>query len=83
MDEDSVPVSRRTILAGAGALAASSILPVQLEAAAEKGVLLSSPSALGGWTQDSQMLPAYRFVADLPIDTRDAGGAAFPLDPDP
>ena len=82
MDDDSISLSRRTILAGAGAFAASFVLPRELAAAVGDGGRLSSPSALGGWLRDSE-LPVYRVTASLPVETRDASGASYPLNPDP
>lgn len=83
MSECPVSVSRREVLVGAGAVAASSLLPGQWAAASAAGGTLSGASKLGGWLTDSRHLPVYRVTADLPLATVDAKGKPFPLDPDP
>lgn len=73
--------SRRAILAGAGALAGTSLAgPLAFASTPPK---LASPSTLGGWTSDARNLPAYQFTADVPLKTLDAAGNPYPLDPDP
>jgi cellobiose phosphorylase len=87
-DEPSTLPSRRAVLKAVGAAAAScaacsptSLLPARPPAV--PGARRPSEPALGGWTEDIRNLPAYRFEADLPLNTRDAAGAPYPLDPDP
>ena len=82
MGMDRMQPSRRALLVAAGAVTAGGILPAHL-AHATSARSLASVSRIGGWSSDARDLPTYEVTAALPVATRDASGAAYPLDPDP
>lgn len=43
----------------------------------------AAKSHLGEWVSDARGLPAYKFSASLPLESKAADGKAYPLDPDP